>query len=822
MIGSSAAALTLRASMRYFLRHPAQLALAVLGLAIGVAAVISVAAARSTIAASFADFTAQRDGAASHRIEARDGWVRDAEYVGLRRQLGDLPMAPVLTQRVRDSLGNGWQLLGVDLLAERRFRELTAGALEQTDFPLDRWLAGEMLALAPASAPDRIELAGGAILQRVADLPPNALGAALVVDLGVAQQLAAAGNSPLPPGAISHVDVIARDDQLPRIEALLPARLQVRVIEGSDTTSISRAFELNLLALSLLALLVGAFIVFNTLRFFVLQRRRLFGLKRLLGMTAAQVARVIAAEALVLGLLGTGLGLALGVFLSDFVLRQMAGTVNALYYEVTAASASIGPLAWITASLVGIGGALAAAVGPALEAATIQAAPQRPAVAAPALSRMMAVVGATCLAGAFVLYKLPWLITALGAVFLLALGYVLCCIPLAVWLTGRLRTPLGRSALRGFAFSRLPFTLNRTAAALAALILAVATVVGVDHMINSFRASVVDWLNFSLSADAYVAVRDDSSRLPDKLVAELQAAPGVADTSVFLTREVAMDGQALTLSAQRLNQQARQALRFQSNFPADGWARWEGANEALISETLARRMGLAAGDELALPTPDGFARLNVLAIFSDYRSDGGRVIVSAESYQRAWGEWRPTSVGLYFDPSMAAEAQAWLDRRLAAEPTLRMAPTQEIRRESLAVFDRTFDLTRGLKWLAAIVAFVGVLGAVMALQLERRRESILLATLGMDGRDRALLLAMEALGLGLSAGLLALPLGAALAWMLTDVINLRAFGWVLSVRWQAATFALGMALAVGAAAVGAAWPMWSVARGRDRLVPETP
>ncbi len=832
--------LQLRASARYFAAHPGQLGLALLGLALGVAAVVSVGAARATISESFKRFSSQLSGSASHQIVAVSGFIPGSSFVELRRQFADIPMAPVLTFEVRNNQQQALTVMGVDLLRESQLRPFTGNYLSQPDFALADWIGGQPLTLTGAPKGSQIRLDPGdnsePVLLTVADqLDPalvNGAESLLVMDLSLANRIlqrTATIKRPGNPGSagaipdlpLSRIDLVyPTGPLLAQLSDALPPGLALKSVNASDTTGMSRALDLNLLALSLLALLVGAFIVFNTLRFFVLQRQQVYAFCRMLGLTRQEVVTWIIAEAALLGLLGTTLGLLLGLWLADLVMAQMAGTVNQLYYEAVSRSAKISPLLWLQAGLLGLLGSLAAALWPALWAARVSPLQQlAPANPARSMGLLMA-VGTAALLLAWLIQLSPSLVSALAAVFLVAVGWIAIAIPLAINAAGYAPVSVARFPLIGFARARLPQTLSRTGAALAALVLAVATVIGVDHMISSFRGSVVGWLDVTLSADVYVRNGEDDSPISEQAIRRLGASPAVADFGRYISRYWPDADGVQRLSAQSLSAQGRESYEFMSPWDEDRWAQWAAEPLALISEPLARRLDLSPGDAISLPGP-GLAPVNltVAAVFADYRADGGRAIVHLDQYRRLWQDPTITSLALYFEHGQGDAAVAQIRQQVDelnqdSENALEWVQTGDLRRRSLEVFDQTFQLTRGLKWLAAIVAFVGVLSAILALQLERRRELSLLHAMGLVRGQIATLLMLESLGLGLAAALLAMPLGAALAWLLTGVVNTRAFGWTLYVDWQWTTFVLGGAIAVAAALLAAVPPAVSFKSSR--------
>jgi putative ABC transport system permease protein len=135
-----------------------------------------------------------------------------------------------------------------------------------------------------------------------------------------------------------------------------------------------------------------------------------------------------------------------------------------------------------------------------------------------------------------------------------------------------------------------------------------------------------------------------------------------------------------------------------------------------------------------------------------------------------------------------------------------------LRTASLEVFDRTFAITIVLRALALAVAFVGVLGALMALQLERAREIGVLRALGLTPRQLSALVITQTGLIGLAAGTLAMPLGLMLAWTLIHVVNRRSFGWTIDMLIDPGVLLQSLALATGAALVAGAYPAWKMAR----------
>jgi putative ABC transport system permease protein len=338
-------------------------------------------------------------------------------------------------------------------------------------------------------------------------------------------------------------------------------------------------------------------------------------------------------------------------------------------------------------------------------------------------------------------------------------------------------------------------------------------------LIESFRRTVEDWLGQTLAADVYVSAPSEvASRnhadLPAELPARLRSRTDVAEVTTYRGFE-ARDGQGQLLfgAALEIAPSARRAYDFVGQPPDDLWSRWE-RGELLISEPLARRRALAAGDSLELVTDLGPRRFAVAAVYRDYSNDQGFALLSRATYEASFADRGVSSVSLYLAPGAAAERV--VDELLAQRPDEQVylvRSNAELRATSLSIFDRTFRVTAVLRLFSGAVAFAAILSALLALQLEREREVGVLRALGLTPRGVRGLMLLETGLLGCAAGLCALPLGAALAWLLAAHVNLRAFGWSIAAHWPPAPFVEALALALGAALLAALFPAWRLSRG---------
>lgn len=838
-----------RSSARYLLRHPWQAGLSVLGIALGVAVVVAVALASESARRAFELSTEAVTGRATHQLVGGPGGVPDAVYRTLRADLGIRTIAPLVDGYVRTQPvgGRTFRLTGLDPFAEAPFRSYV-GDVGSADPRALLTTPGAVLLLAgnarelgvhPGDAFQvyaggrihRLVLAG--VLEPADAVSRRALDNLLIADIATAQEVVGT------PGSVTRIDVLAPSGAagaalLQRIRRVLPAgvRIEATGANAGATEQMTRAFDLNLRALSLLALVFGMFLIYNSVTFSVVQRRPLIGTLRAIGVTRREIFRLVLGEAAAIGAVGTALGLGLGVVLAGGLVRLVTRTINDLYFVVTVRGVTISPALLGAAALAGVGATLLSALPAAIEAT---GAPPRAVLGRSFLEARArraapraALVGVAllALAGGLLLAPGRSLLLAFAGLFTLILGAALI-VPLATTLIMRVLRPLagrvfglpGRMAAGG-----VSATLSRTAPAIAALAIAISVGVAVGVMISSFRQTVVEWLATTLRADVYISVPGFASTrseaaLDPAVAATARAVPGVAYVTTYRTTDVASPGGTVRIVALDFGaSRHHSSFRFKEGDPAAIWPAFE-SGSVLVTEPFAFRHRLHAGSRVTLVTDSGPRAFPIAGVFYDYSSEQGVVFMSGRTYRAGWHDPTITSLGVFAAPGVNADTLVTRLREATAGAgqQLIVRSNKGLRDATLVVFDRTFAITAVLRVLALAVAFVGVLAALMALQLERARELGVLRATGLTrGQLWGLVSAQTGL-MGFAAGLLALPLGWVMAAVMVHVVNKRSFGWTLQMRLPPVTFAQAVAVAVVAALLAGLYPAWRMARTEPAL-----
>jgi len=836
-----------RASLRHLWRHPWQLSLAVLGVGLGVSVMIAIDVASGSAQRAFELSSSTLEGKATHSIEGGVEGLPGELYRRIRIELGMRLAAPIVETYVApaNQPERTLLMLGVDPFAEAPFRSFLGGP-EGEDFGLGDFLTtpGSVLMTEEAAIELDIEL-GGRLeidvggktrsIELLGFLHPSdeterlAMTDLMVADIATAQELLGLEDR------LTRIDLqigdgVQGEKVLADLRGSLPGDVQLVTAATRNATAaeMTRAFRLNLQALSLLGLLCGAFLIYNTMTFAVVQRRQLMAILRALGTTRRQILTLVLGEALIIGLMGVILGEIVGWLLGKGLVSLVTRTINDLYFVLNVRQVSVEPWTLAKGALIGMGTTFAAALVPSWEASST--APRAALSRSDLESRihralpLTSTVGVSLVLLGLVLLLVPgqYLLPAFAGLFAVLMGLALLT-PLATLgfmhlltpLAGRLFGQLGRVATRGVATA-----LSRTGIAVAALMVALSVTVGVDLMIRSFRSTVTEWLEYTLPADLYVSVFTTQARrystvgstMGPEAFEALRSLPDVAGANALRHFTASFGDTQSRAIAIDLDPLAEGVFHFKEGDPGAAWEPFRAGRAVMVSEPLAYRTGVRAGDQIRLATPAGPHSLKVAGIYYDYSSEQGVLFLDRGLYRRLWGDDKVTAISLHAKPGADLDhLEDSVRATLGPDNRAQIVSNGELRERSLEVFDRTFVITGVLRTLAVIVAFVGVLSSLMALQLERTRELGVLRACGLTPGQLWLLVTQQTGLMGLVAGLVSLPVGIIMATIMIFIINRRSFGWSLQMEISPVTLAQALLVAVLAALLAGCYPAWRMA-----------
>ncbi|MFQ2340672.1 FtsX-like permease family protein [Aeromonas dhakensis] len=781
--------LPLKALLRLYRSHPWLLLMSLVGLTLGVSLVVAIELLNHSARTNFVAARSQLAGEANYRL-APDGGLDEQLYVTLVRSQPNLDAMPQLHGWLQDEQGRSFQLLGMDLFNPGPLRRLFGAAPDkEPTFALTRadsvWLAApEAKRLGWQAGQSRRFVLGGAegaphrplTLTLAGTFEPGAvpMERLLVTDIGLAQPLLGKEGrldrivfklSEQEATALQHALQAAQGTGL----AAQPLWLEP-ISPALDASQLGDALALNLTALSLLAMAVGLFLVFNAQRFVQSVRRPQLAQLIILGMPPRRLLRWLTLEILILASIGTLLGLLLGSLLALALMGQLTQALADLYGPNPIDLLRLSPASLGKALVIGLLGTLAANLPgwwqllrqSPLE---LREGNSRP-PAHPWQRRGLAIT--ILLLCTLCLWRPE---TGLGGALFVAGGWLLA---MALALPDVLRAVLGRLRRRehGPLSARLGvaetlYHLDRTAIAVMALQLAIAAAIGIGVMVSSFRSSVEIWLGQRLAADLYVTapkgVAGNKGALSELTLSTILAAPDVRAASRRSVHPARWQGQPIEWAQMDFIPELKAAYPLLiGHWPA-------APDEVLASEPLTVRLGVRVGQRLEVSGEQGPRTFTVTGVYQDYGSDKGQILHAFEG-------GKVQSLALF------SQHPDRLSDRLRAQfgERVNLLPAPAIHAAALKVFDQTFVVTELLKLLILGIAFVGIGSAFMVLGLARRGELQTLQSLGLSPRHCRRLLVWQGAGLGLLTALLALPVGYGLAWVLIEVVNPRAFGWRLA------------------------------------------
>ncbi|WP_431111753.1 FtsX-like permease family protein [Variovorax paradoxus] len=845
--------------------HPWRNAAAVLAVMLGVALAFSVQLINASALDEFSSAVRSVNGQPDLEVRAVQGSFDEAVFERLARHPQVSLASPVLEFQGFALVGERqvpMRVIGVDALA---LPAIAPALMPQPHKNADRFAmlapghvfvnaaARNVLGLPAQAAEDGAETAqlrsGGPWHRLEVAGHVAASGTALaVMDIGAAQDLFDKV------GQLSRVDLklAPGTDREAFIASLQrtagwPAGLQFA--EPGDAaervSNLSRAYRVNLTVLALVALFTGAFLVFSVLALSVAKRAQQFALLGVLGLTPRERLRLVLAESLVLGLIGSAAGLALGTALAALALRVLGGDLGGGYFQGVAPT-----LHWSSGSALLYGGlgVLAALVGGWWPARAAQALPEAQTLkglgAAPVQSKshwlaLGLIAASAALANMPAVGGIP--VAAYLSVGCLLVGGITALPWLIALLYDRIAPAFAQSVLPMLAIERARRMRGTAAVAVSGVVASLSLAVALTVMVASFRDSVTRWLDVVLPADLYLRATSsgrsansgtqsssDTATFSPAFVQALAQLPGVERTGTLRTRSLQLDPAqpAVTLIARSLEGGASQAL------PLVGAALPVPAGQIgiYVSEPMVELYGAKPGAAFAplsnaLGTASGAApaAFFVAGVWRDYARQFGAITMDARDFERLTGEREVSDVSLWLAPGASEGAVQAAVRELAgrrpsgidgSDSSIEISSVGQIRATSLRIFDRSFAVTYWLQAVAIAIGLFGIAASFSAQVLARRKEFGLLAHLGFTRRQVLAVVAGEGAAwtaIGAVAGLL---LGLAVSVVLVKVVNPQSFHWSMDllVPW---TRLLVLCGAVVVAGTVTAWLAGRSAAGRD-------
>ena len=699
-------------SIRYWWRHKGAFLLASLGVALGIAVFVSIQIANASVLNAFTASIDAVSGTANLQIRGGSSGLPDELFARIEA-LDDARISAatprVSRTLVSPTLKTSVLVNGIDFFSEIDFHDLDTNApLSQSQNgakgePIRFLLDPGAIAISESLARknglkvgSKVDFNVGASRKsfRVASILDEAQsgrafgGDYALLDIAAAQE--ALGLV----GKLSQIDLRVDDKQVEAVARELrrmsppDAVVSPPATRGAQIGSMLGAFRLNLTALSSIAAFVGAFLIYNALASAVVRRRSEAAILRSVGASGAQITGLFLIEAAFIGALGSSVGFALGVVLAKWTLGAVATTVSQLYIAVKARELFI-PF-WLFPFSVGAGTILSVvAAFPSAREASL-ASPRAGLSSAnlhttlEAFAPKIALGGLALLALALIL-SLPAVshispLLGFGAAGATMGGFCFL-VPLSLLRASRWVRPIGEKlgGIEGaLAADNTRRALNRSSLVVSALLVSIALIVGMNWMVRSFRATVGDWIDNTISADVFVATSDGFSGehgpgLPPEVVEWATKRPDVRVFDTLRQANVEIAGQPTLLLANDLPsfRSGDRVIRWISTRGSaqDALRDYQSGRAVLLSERLSNLLKVGAGDVLRFPTPRGGQTFPVAGVFYDYNPNAV-FYLSRREYQRLWGDDQLDGVALYLNKTSGEEFKRQLFAHFGSEYAL--------------------------------------------------------------------------------------------------------------------------------------------------------
>jgi putative ABC transport system permease protein len=827
----------------HFRRHRLEALLCLIGVALGVAVVVAIDAAVAASVRSFSGAVESLAERSTHSIFAQEGTIPDQVYINLLKKKLPMPLAPIIDRGVlvspprttTEDSGNSeilGRLIGVDVFSERSLRSFTQMQSSLDEAAFRRFLTEPGQVVLVDALAKKLGVQIGSSLQltvggrRVAahvvgiitptGITRSQLTNILIADLATAQELAGSL------GQIDRIDTaLETPEQVNTLTAALPPGYVLRSTQqrAQSLGQLIQSYRLNLYALSLMASFVAVFIVYNSMLISVRQRATSLGILRCLGSSRAQLAGLYFTEAMLFAIVGGVIGVLGGWELSRVLVGYVSTTINDLYAAVRPGPVQLDSAMWAKGLIVSIASCLIGAMAPLYQAS------RTPPInafrdterhrASRGVAMRLLLIGIALLAISYGVYLLPGSspIAGFAMALLVALGFALIC----PWITRagcQLIDAIARPAQLlplQMAAGGVGRSLGITGVAVAATMLALAMNVGVRTMVTSFRGALSDWMGQRFAADVFIAPEllvnhKIDATLDPRIEPWIRRQPRVKSIVEYRAKDVPFGGKSTLLSGTDV---AAVMKTLPMKSLAASHARFDPAKDALVSEPLAGRTHLSAGDSFVIQSPTGPHRFHVYGIFYDFGTERGQLMLSRKTYAADWRDDQISSLHVTLEPGVDRTkiAADWA-RQLRPHYPIDIHSFDFIQAEAMRVFDRTFKVTEVLTWLSGGVAFCGLAGSLLALALARRRDYSILAAIGMSGRQTAGWVLGQGLLIAWASAMVAAVAGTILAYVLAYVIQYRSFGWSIPTHPQPWFWLQDFLLATAAALVAIVYPIY--------------
>ena len=827
-------------SWRHVKRHRLRTALTFFGIALGVAVIVAIAVVNRSLTTSFESTIDQIAGKAVLQVANGESGIAESLYAVIRDTPGirDAAAAVEGFLPVVGVPGERLYIYGVDFLTDFAIRE---HQFAQAQFGFDQaldFIANPDSIAVTESFARRLGVPLGARLTLLtSDGQRQFTIRALLKEQGTAKvfggsfalmDLPAAQRVFGKEGKLDIVDLTLEPaEQIGRVQQRLSQRLNGAAEvdrprkRGEQIESLLTSFRVGLFFVSLIALFVGFFLIYNTVSVSVIQRKREIGTLRCIGMRRSELFRLIVSEALILALVGSILGALLGWVLARAALIAVGETVGNLFsvVDLIAGNFTIAELALALGS--GVAVALLAALFPAWQAMRVSPLENaRQAAWRPAGRQTVSWanrLGLLCIimAPIFLLIA-PTVGDPVKRFSVGVIGMLIFLLALAAFCPALIRFAVGwfwRSKLRlpgidaveaRLASDSLRRNPARSGITVATVVISLAAIFTIAAFVSSVRGSLLTWVDQMVTADLIVSsgARTAGPRnvpLREDLLPELKKIAGIKIIDLYrlirssyrqkpiLIESFSARDSAAARNLPMLNGDGRRALREMA-----------AGKGVIVSESFQSKFGKGVNDRIDLITPSGLISFDIIGVYVDYSSDSGSVLLDRALYKKYWKDDLVDAFDLWLEPGTNEAAIAETIKARYGEPyQLFISTHRQLKQAVVRIMEQSFVVNYAVEIVAIVVAIFSVINTLLASILDRTREIGVLRAIGATQAQVRRMIFMEAGWMGLIGGVVGLFGGSVMAYHHVVYNTKELTGWTFQFYYP-----YGVALFTVIAAVG--------------------
>jgi len=822
----------------------------VAGICLGVAAIVSIGIVNKSVMRSFEDSINRVTGRAALQVTGPasgfpEGILERVQTVpGVEYAVPVIDTQGILSGAKEPSL----MILGVDVLQDSNIRDykLTDESADIPD-PLlflarpDSILLTRALAAREGITIDqkiKVQTVRGIQTFRVRGLlnpegPARTMGGNIaIMDLPAAQM--AFGKE----GRIDRIDISlihGSDLETVRssIQRTIPEGYSVETPAGrtKQVEILISHFQKNINLISFIAVFVGMYLIYNAVSISVVQRRKEIGILRALGTTRSQIIRLFLGETFIIAIVGSALGVGVGIFFAQSAIGMVGQAVSELYLRTSVTEVAIPGMNLVVGFITGIVASLAAALFPALTSARItpiSAIRSVPYSEEGFLSGGKLKVASSLLVSLtvalLILYKTsessPYLHstpTMFAATIFLLLGISLATPSVLQGFLALFRSMVAPrvGAAGRLAGLNLQKNIGRNAVAVAAIFFGISVFVSSAGIIYSTKMSVLDWIDSYVRGDIIVTsghpiatTGAQNIPMPVDMWKDIEKIPGVLSADPFRKIYVNYHGRRILLMVLDIPRRMKYSpFIVVSGNRNDMLRMLPDQNYIAMNEALSAQEHVKPGDSILLPTPEGPVEFRIAVIDVDYSSDSGSILMDIHTYQRYWKEFLADSFSVRVQSKENVETvRDEIVKSFGIDRKLFVLPARDFKNEIRKVIDQGFAVDHAINIITILIACLGIIVTLLASVLERTREIGILRSIGMLRRQVSRLVIIESMLLGIIGGALGAGAGIIIGWMSLEGFLKADYGASMQYHINYASIVWALALSTLLAALAGAYP----------------